>query len=136
MTIRAYAPADFPIVEQWAKARNMAIVPQLLSPNGFLVEDERGPLAVCWVYLTFDCPVAMVDNLFTRPGASLKKGLAAWRIMWSAIQSFLSNLKDCNGDSLNYSIVRVFCRSPLSRFLKGWDVTEHQYSQAIFTRHG
>lgn len=134
MTIRAYQPSDFPIVEQWAKARNMVLIPQLLSKNGFLVEDEDGPIAVAWCYLTFDCPLAYVDHLFTRPKTSLKKGLAAWRLIWRTIQAFLLNLRDCNGNALSYKIVRVFTCPELSRFLKsdGWKVSAKTVQQAIY----
>lgn len=134
MTIRAYTPDDFPIVEQWAKARSMAIVPQLLSPNGFLVEDEQGPVAVCWVYLTFDCPLAFIDHLFTRPGTSMKKCREGWPILWRTIQAYLSNLRACDGTPLEYKVVRIFTRTPLARFLKAdrWHVSDHTSTQAVY----
>lgn len=134
MTIRAYTPDDFSTVEQWAKSRNMVIVPQLLSPNGFLVEDDEGPLMVAWVYLLFDCPVAMVDHLFTRPNTGLKASLLAWRKIWRTIRDFLENLKSCDGTRLDYKIVRVFTRTPLSRFLKadGWHVSDYTSTQAVY----
>ena len=137
MTIRAYAPDDFPLVEQWAKARNMAVIPQILGPRGFIVEDELGPVAVAFVYLTFEVPVAFVDNLFTRPGTSMKKCREAWPILWRTIQAYLANLRDCNGDALNYNVVRIFCRSPLARFIgSDWVTSDHDYKQSVFLRHG
>lgn len=134
MKIRTYTPDDFPIVEQWAKARNMAIVPQLLGPRGFIVEDDHGPLAVAFVYLTFEVPVAFVDNLFTRPGTSMKKCREGWPILWRTIQSYLANLRDCNGVALGYRVVRIFTRTPLARFLKsdGWHVSDHTSIQAVY----
>ena len=134
MIIRAYTPDDFPTVEQWAKARNMAIIPQLLGPRGFIVEDEHGPLAVAFVYLTFEVPVAFVDNLFTRPGTSMKKCREGWPILWRTIQSYLANLRDCNGVALGYRVVRIFTRTPLARFLKadGWHVSDHTSIQAVY----
>lgn len=134
MTIRSYTPADFSTVEQWAKARNMALIPQLLSPNGFIVEDEEGPLLVAWVYLTFDCPLAFVDHLLTRPSSSLKSSLKAWRIFWQTTLSFLSKLRDCNGNALAYKIVRIFTRPAFSRFLRadGWQISDHQSQQAVY----
>ena len=134
MKIRAYTPADFSTVEAWANARVVEIAPVFLSPNGFLVEDEQGPLAVCWVYLVFDCPIVIIDHLVTRPGTSLKDGLAAWRILWRTIQAFLSNLRDCNDKPLRYKVVRIFTRTPLARFLKadGWHVSNHTSLQAIY----
>lgn len=137
MTIRAYIADDFPVVEQWAKARNMAVIPQLLGPRGFIVEDELGPLAVAFVYLTFDVPLAFIDNLFTRPGTSIKQCREAWPILWRTIQAYLANLRDCNGDALNYNVVRIFCRSPLARFIgSDWVTSDHDYKQSVFLRHG
>lgn len=137
MTIRAYDQTDFATVEQWAKARGMALIPQLLGKNGFLIEDERGPLAVAFVYLTFDVPLAFIDNLFTRPGTSIKQCREAWPILWRTIQTYLANLRDCNGDALNYNVVRIFCRSPLARFIgSDWVTSDHDYKQSVFLRHG
>jgi hypothetical protein len=137
MNIRAYASDDFATVEQWAKARNIILIPQLLGKNGFIIEDEKGPVVVAFVYLTFDVPLAFIDNLFTRPGTSIKQCREAWPILWRTVQAFLSNLRDCQGEPLNYNIVRIFCRSPLARFIgSDWVTSAHDYKQAIFIRHG
>ena len=137
MKIRAYTPDDFPLVEQWAKARGMTLIPHLLGPRGFVVEDEQGPMAVAFVYLTFDVPLAFIDNLFTRPGTSIRKCREGWPILWRTIQAYLSNLRDCNGDALNYNVVRIFCRSPLARFIgSDWVTSDHDYKQSVFLRHG
>ncbi len=137
MTIRAYTPDDFATVEAWAKARGLTIIPQLLGKNGFLIEDEKGPIAVAFVYLTFDVPLAFIDNLFTRPGTSIKQCREAWPILWQTIQAYLSNLRDCNGGTLNYNVVRIFCRSPLARFIgSDWVTSDHDYKQSVFLRHG
>ena len=134
MIIRAYTPDDFPLVEQWAKARGMTLIPHLLGPRGFVVEDEQGPMAVAFVYLTFDVPLAFIDNLFTRPGTSMKKCREGWPILWRTIQAYLSNLRDCNGGQLGYKVVRIFTRTPLARFLKadGWHVSDHTSTQAVY----
>jgi hypothetical protein len=126
MTIRAYTADDFPIVEQWAKARNMTIVPQLLSPNGFLVEDEHGPLAVCWVYLIFDCPRASIDDFYARLCADAWKIKQAWHILERAVIAFLSKLRDCNGKPIRYPVLTTFADAKLAAFLKsdGWHVGE------------
>ena len=124
MTLRAYTPDDFSTVEQWAKSRNMIIVPQLLSPNGFLVEDESGPLAVAWVYLIYDCPKASIDDFYGRPGASGQALRQAWQKLESAIFSFLSKLRDCQEKPMSYAVVTTFADEQLSTFLKsdGWNV--------------
>jgi len=134
VNIRAYSPEDFPTVEQWAKARNIPLSPYLLGKNGFLIEDEKGPLAVAFVYLTFDVPMAFIDNLFTRPGTSIKKCREAWPILWRTVQAFLANLRDCENKPLGYKVVRVITRTPLARFLKadGWHISDHSSTQAVY----
>jgi hypothetical protein len=134
MQIRAYTPADFPTLEQWAEARGITVIPQMLSKNGFMIEDEAGPIAVAFVYLTFDVPLAFIDHLFTRPGTSIKQCREAWPLFWRTVQAFLSNLRDCNGGALGYKVVRVFTRTPLTRFLKadGWHVSTHTSTQAVY----
>ena len=134
MTIRAYTPDDFATVEGWAKARGMTIIPQLLSPNGFLVEDDKGPLAVCWVYLVFDCSFVFMDNLWSRPKTSLKDGRAAWAMIWRTTKAFLSNLRDGQERPIRYSFVRNFCRPELARLIKkdGWLVADRASVQVIY----
>jgi hypothetical protein len=134
MTIRSYTPADFSTVEQWAKARNMQLIPQLLSPNGFLVEDDKGPLAVCFVYLVFDVPFVFMDNLWSRPNTSLKDGREAWAMIWRTTKAFLSNLRDCNGEPIRYKFVRNFCRPELARLIKrdGWKVSGNLVTEVIY----
>ncbi len=124
MTIRAYDPADFATVAAWAKARDMALIPQLLSPNGFLIEDDEGPLAACWVYLTLGCHRASIDDFHSRPNASIWKIKEAWQSLERASFDFLSKLRDCNGNSMGYSFLSTFADSKLSEFLKseGWHV--------------
>lgn len=134
MNIRAYTPDDFATVAAWAEARGMQIHSALLSPNGFLVEDERGPLAVCFVYLVFDCPFVFMDNLWSRPKTSLKDGRAAWAMIWRTTLGFLANLRDCNGEPIRYKFVRNFCRPELARLIKrdGWKVADRTSVQVIY----
>jgi hypothetical protein len=134
MNIRAYTSDDFPTVEAWAKARDMVLIPQLLSPNGFLVEDEKGPLMTCWVYLVFDCPFVFIDNLYSRPNSSLKNSKAAWAMLWRTVKSFLSNLRNCNGEPIEYKLVRNFCRPEFARFAKkdGWHVADRLSIQVTY----
>lgn len=134
MTIRTYTSADFDTVAEWAAARDMVLIPHLLGKNGFMIEDECGPIAVAFVYLTFDVPLAFIDNLFTRPGTSIRQCREAWPILWRTVLAFLANLRDCNGGALSYKVVRIFTRTPLARFLKaeGWHVSDHTSTQAIY----
>jgi len=134
MNIRAYTPNDFDTVAAWAQARDMTLIPQLLSPNGFLVEDDKGPLMVCWVYLVFDCPFVFIDNLFSRPNSALKNSMEAWSILWRTVKSFLSNLIDCNGNPIEYKLVRNFCRPELARLIKkdGWNIGDRKTIQVTY----
>jgi hypothetical protein len=106
MKIRAYEPADLATVEQWAKARNMALVPQLLSPNGFLVEDDEGPLLVAFGYLIFDCPIVQIDHLLGRPGASIGPIRDAWGMIQRAIVGWIQGVNEQGGFS--YRLIRGF----------------------------
>jgi len=135
MTIRAYAPADFDTVATWAKARDMALIPQLLSPNGFLVEDDDGPLAACWVYLTLNCPRASIDDFYARPSACPWRIKEAWQSLERVVFDFLSKLKDCNGGSTGYSVLSTFADSKLSEFLKseGWHVGKKAHFHILKT---
>ena len=124
MTIRAYTPSDFPIVEQWAKARNMVLIPQLLSKNGFLVEDEEGPLLVAFGYLLFDCPIVQIDHLLGRPNASIKPIRQAWLMIQRAIIEWIQNInKDCGFD---YRVIRGFVepRTAIESEKMGWNVDQ------------
>lgn len=124
MTIRAYTPEDFATVAAWAEARGMQIHPALLSPNGFLVEDDEGPLAVCWVFLTFDCPRASIDDFYARPGANVWDIKKAWEMLERTVIGFLSKLRDCNGGTVRYPVLSTFADANLAEFLKGagWHV--------------
>lgn len=106
MTIRAYTPDDFATVEQWAKARSMVLVPQLLSPNGFLVEDEEGPVMVAFAYLLFDCPIVQIDNLLGRPGTGIKAIREAWEMIQRVILGWIARINAQGGYS--YCIIRCF----------------------------
>lgn len=134
MTIRAYQPSDFETLKAWASARNMQLHPALLSPNGFLVEDDKGPLAVCFVYLVFDCPFVFMDNLWSRPRTSLKDGRAAWAMIWRTTLGFLAGLRDGQGAPIRYKFVRNFCRPELARLIKkdGWIVADRLSTQVIY----
>jgi hypothetical protein len=134
LNIRAYTDADFPTLQSWAEAREMQIHPALLSPQGFLVEDDKGPLAVCFVYLVFDVPFVFMDNLWSRPNTSLKDGRKAWAMIWRTTLAFLSNLRDGQERPIRYKFVRNFCRPELARLIKrdGWKVAGNLVTEVIY----
>ena len=106
MNIRAYTPDDFDTVASWAKARDMTLIPQLLSPNGFLVEDENGPLMVAFGYLIFDCPIVQIDNLLGRPLSNIKSIRKALAIIQRAIIGWIKNINETGG--FDYRLIRCF----------------------------
>jgi hypothetical protein len=122
MTIRAYTPDDFDTVAAWAQARDMTLIPQLLSPNGFLVEDDDGPLMVAFGYLMFDCPIVQIDNLLGRPLSNIKSIRKAWMMIQRSIIEWVKNINQTGG--FNYFLIRSFV-SPItaSESAKiGWNI--------------
>lgn len=107
MKVRAVTQQDLPMIATWAEERGCSLPVALLSSNGFLVEDDKGPCAACWVYLFFEVPIATVDHFVTRPGVSLKRMSGIWEALKETINRFLTELKDTEGNSLGYRIVRV-----------------------------
>lgn len=68
MTIRDATPDDFPLIEQWAKAHGRALFDaRTVPPTAFMVEDEKGPLVFCKLYLSLGVGVAFLEGLFSRP---------------------------------------------------------------------
>jgi len=112
MTIRIYTPADFSTVEQWAQSRGIVLLPPLLSPNGFLVEDD-GPLLVAFAYLMFDCPIVQIDHLLGRPGANIGRVREAWQMMQGALVEWVKGINEASG--YNYRIFRCFTSPEIAR---------------------
>lgn len=112
----------------------MALDPVLLSPNGYFVEDEHGPLAVAWLYLTFDVPIASIDNFFTRPNIGMRQARQAWRKIFRVIKAHLSELRTRHEGGAEYKLLRTFCRAELGRYLKadGWEVAERPSIQILY----
>ena len=120
LKIRAYTPDDFATVEQWAKARGMVLIPQLLGKNGFLIEDDKGPILTAFVYLIFDCPIVQIDHLMGRPGSSITSMRAAWDVMQSAICRWVDGVNKSGG--YDYRLFRCFTSEEIAHeaVKKGW----------------
>ncbi|MDZ4287982.1 MAG: hypothetical protein U0984_08485 [Prosthecobacter sp.] len=134
MIARAYTESDFPLVQQWAEARGLVIAPILMGNRGFVIEDENGPCAVAMIYLLFEVPLAIVDNLITRPGLPGRRALIAWRQLWRCITAYLKALRTPDGVNLGYRIVRTYCNARLTGLAKaeGWSAAEHQSKQVYY----
>lgn len=133
MNVRKVELNDLPLVQQWAEAHGISLVPELLSPYGFLAEDEHGPVGVLWAYLLCDVPVAMIDNQFTRPGLRGRQALRCWESLWSSVKTWLGMLKRPDGEPLNYRIVRAFCVPGMvpQAERSGWHVSPGTYHQTF-----
>ena len=134
MNIRAYTQDDFATLQRWAEARSIDPSTLILSPNGFVAEDSRGPIAMVWVFLVFDAPFVIVDNFFSRPQSSVRQVRDAWAVMFRVIKSFLANLRDCKGVAIKYPLIRTYCRAELGKFFKedGWGVAERPSLQITY----
>jgi hypothetical protein len=71
MTIRDATPDDYPLIEKWAMAHGRATFdPRTVPPTAFMVEDHKGPLVFCKLYLSLGVGVAFLEGLFSRPWES------------------------------------------------------------------
>lgn len=133
-SVRAYHPSDFPILDQWAKSRVIEMSPYLLSPNGFVCCDERGPIAMVWVYQICGVPFVALDNFFSRPQSSVRQVRDAWAAMFRVIKNFISKMRNGHGELIGYKLIRTFCRAELGRFFKedGWMVAERPSLQITY----
>jgi hypothetical protein len=78
MMIRDATPEDFPLVEAWGRAHGRAAFDaRACPPTSFIVEDERGPLVFCKLYLSVGVGVAFLEGLFSRPGEKPSAVVAA-----------------------------------------------------------
>lgn len=69
MKIRDATPEDYPLIEKWGRAHGRAAFDsRACPPTSFMVEDERGPLVFCKLYLSVGVGVAFLEGLFSRPG--------------------------------------------------------------------
>lgn len=78
MKARKFTGEDYPIVSEWYVAHGWPSAPHvgMLSSTGLIVEDETGPLAVGFIYLT-NSAIGFLEWIATRPkmGAKALKAL-------------------------------------------------------------
>lgn len=90
MNARLFNPENYPIVEGWWKAHGVpAVGASALPPLGVIVEDESGPLAVCWLYLALGVGVAWLAWLTTNPEQSPLKAAKAVKYLIQAAEAAL-----------------------------------------------
>lgn len=91
MFVRKYLPEDFEIVGKWFDAREHfpeGGMHKLLPPDGFLCEDDNGPLACVWVYLIVGAPLTLIEWSVTRPESGIK-ALTAMRMCIEEAKKFI-----------------------------------------------
>lgn len=134
MTARAYMPEDFQMVAEWAADRGSILTPHLMGNRGFIIEDNNGPCMVAMVYLMFEVPIAVVDNLISRPGLIGKQAQSAWRKLWRCITAYLQGLRHPDGHLLGYKVIRTYCNDRLTKFAKaeGWQIAQHSSRQILY----
>jgi len=82
MMIRDATPEDFPLVERWGRAHGRAAFDaRACPPTSFMVEDDKGPLLFCMLYLSIGVGVAFLEGLFSRPGERPSVVVAASEFM-------------------------------------------------------
>lgn len=120
MTIRAYSADDFATVQTWAESRGIILIPQLLGNNGFLIEDEHGPLLVAFAYLLFDVPIVQIDHLLGREGADIGAIREAWEMIQSAVVEWIKAINESGG--YEYRVIRGFTSPQVAREAEknGW----------------
>src|SRR5690348_9602348 len=80
-TARLIEKSDYPVLRKWWDDRPEATEWQeaLLPPLGCLAEDEKGPAAAVWAYLTVEQGVAFWEYACTRPGLKLTESTEAFQ---------------------------------------------------------
>lgn len=69
MKARIYKPEDYDTVKPWWVGHGVPDVSKaVLPPLGVIVEDDEGPVAVCWLYLALGVGVSWLAWLTTKPG--------------------------------------------------------------------
>lgn len=91
MNVRKYSPLDYEVVGEWFKDRAFPMEAWMLPSNGWVYEDQHGPLAACWLY-TGDTPIAFLEWSVTRPKASPLKALKAMKQCIKSAQEFAKDI--------------------------------------------
>lgn len=88
MTVRKWNRAtDTVMLAEWFRAHSERPFPlELLPPTGIIAEDETGPLAACFLYLSYGIGVAFVEAAVSRPGLSLKRSRQAFAAVLGGLE--------------------------------------------------
>lgn len=88
MTVREWnRDTDTALIAEWLRVHNgQPFEPAILPPTGVIAEDDTGPLAACWIYLSYGIGVAFVEMAISRPGLSLAKSRKAFAAVMGALE--------------------------------------------------
>jgi hypothetical protein len=116
LTIRKYAPEDYPMVNEWWRShRSAPLEPMTLPPLGVVIEDEEwGPVGALWCYESFGVGVATLEWPVTRPGLSMAEAARVMSFAVAACVWLAGRLCEPAG---NYHCFRVATSPPIARFL-------------------
>lgn len=130
--VRQVTAEDLPMIHEWAKAHDVEILEPLLSPYGFLAEDDGKPILAIWAYMILDVPVIQLDHLISAPGLKIRKVREAWEEMAFCVIQWVKNLNDKGG--LNYCLIRAFIGERIGNEAErsGWEVNRQS---TISIRH-
>lgn len=130
--VRQVITEDLPMIHEWAKAHSVEILEPLLSPYGFLAEDDGKPILAIWAYMILDVPVIQLDHLISAPGLKIRKVREAWEEMSACVIQWVKNLNDKGG--LNYCLIRAFIGERIGNEAErsGWEVNRQS---TISIRH-
>lgn len=120
--VRQITAEDMPMIHEWAQAHGVEILEPLLSPYGFLAEDDGEPILAIWAYMILDVPVIQLDHLISAPGLKMSKVREAWEEMSACVVQWVKNLNAKGG--LNYCLIRAFIGERIGNEAEraGWEV--------------
>ena len=106
MTVRPYHPeTDSDLCADWWHAHTgLALQTAVLPPLGVMAEDETGPCAAAWLYLSAGIGIAFLEMPVSRPGLSLRNARQAFKAVFGALEAA----------ALTHDYGYIQCRSKLS----------------------
>lgn len=130
--VRQITDEDMPMIHGWAEAHSVELLAPLLSPYGFLAEDDGKPILAIWAYMILDVPVIQLDHLVSAPGLRIDQVREAWEELSACVIQWVKNLNDKGG--LNYCLIRAFIGERIGNEAErsGWEVNRQS---TISIRH-
>lgn len=105
ITVRKITDNDLPTLQSWAKARGCVLLPNLLSPHGFLACDDDKPILCAWAALTMDVPIVQIDHVYLPRRFNLNDLRVAWTLILNTIRAWVKIINDLNG--YGYSLLEI-----------------------------